>query len=53
LDYGENKSMASKQNSTDLMIHRLEGIYSVNNTMSSNSKMSSELSNATSIEFLG
>jgi hypothetical protein len=49
LDYGLNKSTTSQQNSINWMIrHRLEGIYSVNYTMSSKSKMSS---NATSIDF--
>jgi hypothetical protein len=54
LDCGSYKSIMSQQKFVDLMTqHRLEEIYSVNSTKSSYEELSSELSNGTSIEFLG
>jgi hypothetical protein len=44
LDCGVDKSLMSRQDFADIMIkHRLEGICSVDYTMSSNSRMSSKL----------
>ncbi len=52
LDRGVDKSLMSKQYSIDLMIqHRPKGICSVDYTMSLDSRMSSKLPSAMSIEF--
>jgi hypothetical protein len=52
LDCGVNKLVALKQNYVDLMTwHMLEAIYSVDNTRSLDSKMSSKLPDAMSTIF--
>jgi hypothetical protein len=54
LDYGVDILVTSKQNSIDLMIqHGSQGIYNVDNTKSSYSRLSLELLSTTSIELFG
>jgi hypothetical protein len=54
LNYGVDKSLMSKQDSTDMMIqHRPKGICIVTYTRSLNSRMSSKLFNVMAIKFFG
>ncbi len=54
LNCGVDKSLMSKQDSTDMMIqHRPKGICIVTYTRSLNSRMSSKLFNVMAIKFFG